>query len=310
MSAQGLGSRAIIGRFFDRIDQNVGTEWIPDVSMLFTSDQASEEYKWLGMAPAMREWIGGRLAKTFRENGIIISNKTFEATIEVLLDEIRRDKTGQVMVRIDEMADRANSHWAKLLTTLIVNGEAAVGYDGQYFFDTDHAEGDSGAQSNDLTYDVATPAAPTAAEFESAVLSAIAAVIGIKDDQGEPMNENASQFVVMVPVNMMAAGAAALKNPVILDGGSAIRTNTITSLGGFSFRLVVNPRLTWTTKFAVFAGGASAAFIRQEEEGVTVDAIAEGSEEEFKNKRHLYGIKAIRNVGYGMWQRAALITLT
>ena len=32
--------------------------------------------------------------------------------------------------------------------------------------------------------------------------------------------------------------------------------------------------------------------------------IAEGSEEEFKNDRHLYGIKAIRNVGYGYWQKS------
>jgi phage major head subunit gpT-like protein len=108
----------------------------------------------------------------------------------------------------------------------------------------------------------------------------------------------------------MAAAAAALKNPVITDSVGS-RTNTITSLGGFSFELAVNPRLTWTEKFAVFrTDGQTKAFIRQEEEGVTVSAIAEGSELEFKENKHFYGVKAIRNVGYGYWQHACLTTLT
>ena len=45
-------------------------------------------------------------------------------------------------------ADRTVSHWASLLSTLIVNGESATCYDEQYFFDTDHSEGESGTQSN------------------------------------------------------------------------------------------------------------------------------------------------------------------
>ena len=278
--------------------------------MLVTSDQESETYKWLGMAPAMREWVGGRVAKGFRDNGITIVNKTFEATLEVLLDEIRRDKTGQVMVRVRELAGRTNAHWAKLLSTLIIAGEAAVCYDGQYFFDTDHAEGDSGTQSNDIDSNIGTTTAPTAAEMETSILKAVEAIIGFKDDQGEPMNEEATSFLVMVPVPFMSAAAAALKNPVITDG-SGSRTNTITNLGGFSFELAVNPRLTWTTKFATFrTDGMTKPFIRQEEEGVTVSAIAEGSELEFRENKHHYGVKAIRNVGYGYWQHACLTTMT
>jgi len=36
--------------------------------------------------------------------------------------------------------------------------------------------------------------------------------------------------------------------------------------------------------------------------------IAEGSEEEFRNNRHLYGLKKIGNVGYGLWSGAVLTT--
>jgi phage major head subunit gpT-like protein len=133
MSAKGLGSRAIIGEYYKTLEQSEGQSWLRAVSMLFTSDQDSETYKWLGQTPAMREWVGGRQAKGFRENGITIINKHYEATMEVLLRELRRDKTGQVLVRVQEMARRTNAHWASLLSTLIINAESTACYDGQYF---------------------------------------------------------------------------------------------------------------------------------------------------------------------------------
>jgi phage major head subunit gpT-like protein len=312
MGAKSLGSRAIIGEFYMRLEQDLGASWVPQVSMMFKSDQESEDYKWLGMAPAMREWIGGRQAKGFRENGITIANKKYESTMEVPVDWLRRDKTGQIRVRIAEQTERANAHWAKLLNQLILDGEATKCYDDQFFFDTDHSEGDSGTQDNDIAVNIGTATAPTTGEMETAILAAIQQIIGFKDDQGEPMNETAQKFLVMVPVPFMSA-AAALGSSIIVDASTS-RSNTIltlSSMAGFQVALAVAPRLTWTTKFAVFrADGQLAAFIRQEEEDITVDAIAEGSEEEFKNDRHLYGIKAIRNVGYGYWQKSCLVTLT
>lgn len=313
MGATALSSRAIIGEFYATLQQDLGLSWIDSVSNLFDSNQESETYKWLGMAPAMREWIGGRQAKGFRTDGITIVNKNFEATLEVLVDEIRRDKTGQVMVRVRELAERTNAHWASLLSALLIAAESSVCYDGQYFFDTDHVEDDSGSQSNDLTSDINTTTAPTAGEMETAILKSIEAILGFKDNQGEPMNEGARMFEVMVPVPFMSAAAGAIGSQIIVDSSTS-RTNrilTLGSLGGFQVALRVNPRLTWTTKFATFrADGQTKALIRQEEEGVTMTAIAEGSELEFKERKHHYGVKAIRNVGYGYWQRACLTTFT
>ena len=109
-----------------------------------------------------------------------------EATLEVLVDDIRRDKTGQVMTRVRELAERANSHWASLLSALIIAGESTACYDGQYFFDTDHAEGDSGTQDNDIGVDIsALPAAvhgvvtaPSVEEMQQSILKGIAQKIG------------------------------------------------------------------------------------------------------------------------------------
>lgn len=311
MGASTLSSRAVIGEFYKTLEQDTGAAWVNDLSMLFTSDQDSEEYVWLGQSPAMREWTGGRHAKGFRENGITVKNKHYEATIEVLLKEMRRDKTGQIMARIRDLALRTNSHWASLLSTLITNAESAVCYDGQYFFDTDHSEGSSGTQSNDINADIsALPAtvhgsttAPSVEEFQQAMLQGVTAIHGFVDDQGEPMNEGAMDFVTMVPTSL---GYVA-RNAIAMPRGTGVSEQMV---DGVNMRIAVNPRLSWTTKFAVFrADGGVKPFIRQQETEVMLKAKAEGSEYEFDNDAHQYGVDSWRNASYGYWQHACLVTM-
>lgn len=307
MGAELITSRAIIGAFYAAIEQG-DTSWVNSVAMKVSSDQASEQYAWLGMSPQMREFLGGRTAKTLRENSFTITNKDHEATLEVLTSELRRDKTGQLRIRIGELADRALSYPAKLLSTLMINGEAAACYDGQYFFDTDHSEGDSGTQSNDLTYAAATGTAPTVAEMRAAILQSLKAVIGFKDDRGEPMNENARSFIVMVPLDLWAVAVEAVNMSTVENGGANVLQNLPQ---GISLTVVPNVRLTWTEKFATIrADGRVKPFILQEELPISMSAIAEGSETEFKEKKHLYGVDWSGNVGYGYWQHACLTTFT
>ena len=314
MAYKYITSREVIGMFFERLRQDVGLGWIPIVSMLFQSDQDSEKYPWLGMVPMMREWVGGRHAKTLPEEIITIENLHFEGTLEFLLKDIRRDKTTQVRARINELADRANAHWAYLLSNLIVNGHTdayGLAYDGQYFFDTDHVTGESGSQSNDTTVDISaiplsnhgSTTAPSAGEMSSAILTTIQQIIGFKDDQGQPMNELARSFGVQVPVNMWQSATAALSNTNIDSGDS--NTAIAVQADGFNISLSANTRLTATDTFFVFNGdGSTSALIRQEETGVELKAKAEGSAYEFDNDAHQYGIDTWRNVGYGRWEKA------
>lgn len=312
MGAETLSSRAIIGEFYKALEQNAGAMWLDSVSNYFTSDQDSESYRWLGQVPQLREWVGGRHAKGFRENGISITNKHFEATVEFLLKELRRDKTGQVMVRIRELAERTNAHFASLLSTLILNGASTTCYDGQYFFDTDHSEGDSGTQSNKISVDIsALPAqthgsvtAPSVEEMQQAIIKGVNQIVGFVDDRGEPMNETASRFLVMTPISLMQPAQSALAMP--FQAGMNVQDS------GVSIRVAGNARLSsWTDKFVVFREDANVkALIRQEEEGVQLKAKAEGSEFEFDNDAHQYGVDTWRNVGYGLWQMACQVTLT
>lgn len=312
----GITSKGVIGQFYAALRQDLGQSWISNVAMRFNSTQETESYKWLGMVPAMREWIGGRQAKGLRENGISITNKKYESTLEVNVDDLKRDKTGQLRIRIAEQASRANSHVASLLSTLILGGPSSVCYDGQYFFDTGHTEGASGTQSNLLSVDIsALPAAvhgtttvPSREETVQAVLQGIAAIIGFVDDQAEPMNEDAKNFIVMAaPQNPLYL---CLNAAISLDNLAAGVANIIPG-SGFNIQVVPNARLsTWTDRFTIFRTDSQVKpLIWQEEEGVTVQAKAEGSEYEFDYDKHQYGIKAIRNVGYGYWQQACEVIL-
>lgn len=312
MSAIDLGSRAIVGMYYEALEALAGTSWVDAISNYFTSDQDSETYKWLGMPPALREWVGGRQAKGFTGNGISIENKHYEATIEFLLREMRRDKTGQIMVRISEFAQRGDSHFASLLSTLVINAEATACYDGQYFFDTDHSEGDSGSQSNDITTDIsALPAqvhgsttVPSPEEMQHAIQKSITQMHTLVDDRGEPLNEGAAAFHVMVP-NGLAVPTRSALSTMRAAGPATV------DMDGMKITMSVNPRLTtggsWTDKFVTCrTDGSVKPFIRQEETTPQLKVKGEDSEYAFDNDAIQIGIDTWRNVGYGRWQGAVL----
>ncbi len=306
-----LSSRAVVGMYYEALAAANSIGWIDGVSNYFGSDQASEIYPWLGMPPALREWIGGRQAKGFSVNSVTIQNKHFEATLEIALKDLRRDKTGQIRARLAEFAQRGQSHFASLLSTLIVNGASTVCYDGQYFFDTDHAEGASGTLSNSIQTDISTLGAeahgsvtvPSKEEMLQSITCSISQFFTFKDDQGEPINEDARAFHVMVPVGLASAAQAALSRTNINGPG-------MFEIDGYSVALSVNPRLTaasWTDQFVTFrTDGSIKPLIRQEETVPTIKVKDENSEYAFDNDAIQIGIDTWRNAGYGRWQGAVL----
>lgn len=317
MDYSDLSHREIIGTYYRTL--SIGpAPWVPAVSMKFTSDQSSEEYKWLGQVPVMREWKGGRNPKGLRTDGFTIKNKRFEATLEFDKDDLRRDKTGQTLVRIRELARRTNSHWASLMSDLVEAGSSSVCYDGQNFFDTDHQEGSSGVQSNSITFDISDDAAsipsaergtylkPGIQTMALAILKGIQQIISFKDDQGEPMNEDASNFLVMAPISLWLPVKLAVSLNVV---GQSV-TSILAAQNDINITVVPNIRLTGTNEFFVFRTDSEVKpFIAQEETGVETEVLGEGSESDFMERIHYFGVTASRNVGYGMWQDACKVTL-
>lgn len=320
MGVNYITQREVVGTFYRELNQDAGAMWLDAVSNYFTSDQDSEKYAFLGQAPGMREWVGGRNAKGFLENNITIANKHYEATMQALIRDLRRDKTGQMMIRLAEMARRTNSHWMELISTLIVNGPSTACYDGQYFWDTDHSEGDSGVQSNDISVDISglpvatagTVTNPAVAEAQFAIMKGVVQILGLKDDRGKHMNMDASSFLVMVPLALYSQFAQAVDTPVqVAETQSALTA----AKKRFSIRVEPNPILdsegSWTDEFVVFRDdSAIKSFIRQEEVGVQLKTKWLESEFAFDNDAVQMGVDTWRNVAYGYWQHSCLVTMT
>ena len=300
-----ITEKGLLGIFLREHEQLLDAGWADMVGFRSMSNQETETYVDLGMTPAMREWIGSRKAQGLRVEEFSLTNKLYEDTLAVAVDDLRLDKLGVLERRIGNFAQRASEHWEKLLTTLITSNGTC--YDSQSYFSTSHSSGSSGTQDNALVagtlaaLNVTTAASPTREEMIDIILGMVAQVYGFKDDVGEPLNGGARSFIIMVPTNMMASALGAVNDSFTVSGGSnTLRENLLVNV-----RPVVNPRLTSTTELYCFRSDANAKpFVLQSQQDVTTSIIGAGSEEEFKNRRWLFGLEAKRNVGYASWSSA------
>jgi phage major head subunit gpT-like protein len=102
------------------------------------SSTKSNTYGWLGQWPDMREWIGDRQLKSMQEHGYSITNKDWEATVEVDRNDIDDDNLGMYGPMFEAAGQAARRKPDQLVFSLLKAGHTTACYDGQYFFDTDH----------------------------------------------------------------------------------------------------------------------------------------------------------------------------
>jgi phage major head subunit gpT-like protein len=108
------------------------------IAMTVPSASRDETYGWLGAFPSMREWLGPRNVQNLVANGFTITNRKFEATLEVTRDEISDDRLGIFKPMFAEMGQAARRHPEELVFGLLASGFTSLCYDGQFFFDVDH----------------------------------------------------------------------------------------------------------------------------------------------------------------------------
>ncbi len=272
------------------------------IATRIASEHDSENYQFLGSLPQMREWGTGRVAQGLESFPYSIPNKKYESTIEVDRDEISDDKTGQIRTRIQQMTQTAARHKDYLIALLLTNGGSAGfhSYDGVPFFGANHASGASGNQDNDLTFDATNHAAVTSAEFKQALREARTAMLSFKDDRGNPMSVDGKGGIVLVPPALYdaareAVGASVIGNTTNVDQGMA--------------DVVVFPWLTSAVEwFLLKTDGILRPFVFQDREPMEFKQQAEGSDEEFRREKYLYGVRARYAMTYGPWQYAVRST--
>lgn len=322
-----IGTKGVIGFYFESLDQLTGQDWVSQLANRFQSTQDTETYAGLGNVPQLREWLGGKNIKGFNAASLSITNKDWESTIRFKNKDLRRDKTDQVRTRIAELAQRALSHDAKLLSAVINAGTGttvATSYDGKALFATDHVFGASGSINNSISVDISalptgdttgshgSVTAPSVGELALSIAAGIKQLYGFVDDQGEPINEFAASFGIMVPVGLSDVAEAAISSVYLAQGMSnPTLVQTAPSGAKVQKRIMVNPRLTFTDKFAIFRLDAPfKSLIVQSEMDPQMKALTAGSDHEFFNNEQLFSIEKSGNVGIGRFDQACLVTMT
>lgn len=279
--------------FFEAYDAAVG-DW-ERISTVVPSEQDTETYAWLGSVPNMREFKDERLPAGLLEHEYTIKNKTWEASIAVDRAALEDDLYGQIKLRVQGLARESKRHIDELVFSLLADGFTALCHDGQYFFDTDHSEGDSGTQSNK----------GTTALSATSLQTAITSMMKFKDDRGKLLG--IAPDTLVVPPDLQWTALELLNStyyPELIDPAAGSQKLAANPMKG-KLDLVVSPYLTDTNNWFLLATKwVVRPVIFQSRVPVEFAALEGASENGFMRDQYIYGVRARYNVGFGLWQTA------
>ena len=280
-------AKGLLTSFFEGYN-GAQTHW-QEVATKVPSTARSENYAWIGSIPRLRKMKGERIPKKLLEHTYTIVNEEYEASIEVNHADIKDDQTGQYGIQAKSIGESAKTFPDELVfETLIPNGDSELCYDGQYFFDTDHPIGETGAtQSNKIT------TALSATSFNTARTM----LRKMKDDFGRPTLNRNMDLLLVVPADLENTAETILEAERDANGA----TNTLKGKA----RILVADWLGDTNNWYLLnVAGTIKPFVVQEREFIPFEALEEGSESNFMRKKNYYGTYWRGNAGYGLYQKA------
>lgn len=119
------------------------------VAMYVPSTAKTENYGWMKELPGMREWVGQRVINNLESQGAQLTNKNYEHTIGVDRNDIEDDSLGIYNPMFSMQGEVVARQPDELVWKLLTTGFTVKGFDGQYFFDTDHVGYDAaGAETS------------------------------------------------------------------------------------------------------------------------------------------------------------------
>lgn len=108
------------------------------VAMRVPSTAKIETYGWMKELPGMREWTGQRVINNMEATAAQLANKHYEHTIGVDRNDIEDDRLGIYAPMFSMQGEIVARHPDELVWGLLPQGFVTTGFDGQYFFDSDH----------------------------------------------------------------------------------------------------------------------------------------------------------------------------
>lgn len=249
------------------------------------STQNVETYPWMGAIPDPVEFTDERKRRKINEYSFQVTNAEWEQTIAIKRALIDDERYGQLNGMSAAMGRKFVRWFDKKVFALLPAGATATAYDGQYFFDTDHAEGNSGTQSNKTTsaFDATTYA------------TGRAAMMNFKDDQGDPVG--AMPNLLVVPGALEKTALETVKAVTVSTGGTNV-------LAGLS-EVLVTPWLTDSNNWYLLdTQSGDKPLILQERIALELGFQGADSESGWNRSEYEYGSYWRGAFSYGDWRRA------
>ena len=124
-----------------------------------------ENYAWMTPVPGLQQWQGHRRLGNINSIKYSIENIEYDASFEVLNRDVEDDQVGGYKLKPQDLARKAQLFPGRKVLQTLAAGTSTLCFDGQYFFDTDHAIGTGpatypaewsaytpGGSQNDLTF--------------------------------------------------------------------------------------------------------------------------------------------------------------
>jgi phage major head subunit gpT-like protein len=287
-----------------------------DLCTVVPSDGEVENYGWIGGVTGMREFLGERQFDQLRAFDWTIKNKTWEQSQGLERHKVEDDTFGFFGPVAQQLGVQAARHPDELFIDLMVRARSTVCYDGQFFFDNDHAEGNSGTQSNIRNHPVVSASAVTPAEFKASFHKAVLEMMKFKNDKGQYYMPRVltpammQDFHVVVPLALGEAASLAFMQQYIGQGGVAVdnvmlaqpRVHVVTGMGAEYSG--VGSDVRW---HLYYTGGMVNPYIFQMRQPLRREVKGSLSIEE---KLIKLMTEARYNVGLGLWQYGFETTFT
>lgn len=256
------------------------------------SDGEDEKHEWLGQPPQLSLFKGSRKDVLLTSTDYTISNEVFDTAVNISRDDLRRNRSGSIQRRLNQMADVVMNFPNLHLTDKIVSGTTDLCYDGESFYGNSHpARKDEGGAQDNLLAGTGTTVAQISADI-SASLSALRLV---KAENGEPFHSGGDlAMCFMVPPALEVNFKTAVEATII--------SNTSNQLVGIG-EVIVNNRLTDVNDWYTFCKTpGSESLIFQWDQNLETDYTGEGSEMWTQKRQAQFGASLSVGVGYGFWQ--------
>lgn len=258
-------------------------------------------YAWLDRLPRMREWVGEKIFNNLAAREFTVVNKDYEDSIEVDRNQIKDDQIGVYGPALEMLGLEAKILPDRLTADLMANGDSALCFDGQDYFNTSHPTD----MDNPSKYPVQSNLLAATPLTQANYALARATMRAFKGKDNTPLGITPDLLVCGTDLEEQAreiATAETVPGTIAIGGGSngaASKTNVYKG----SFDVVSTPWLTATGVWYLFATGMPIKpFVHQTREAAILIPMINPTDPNVYNRRkYQWSVESREAVGYGLW---------